>query len=230
MERELVALSKALESPEKPCVYVLGGAKADDALRISEYVLSNNIADNVLTGGVAGHMFLAAKGIDLGRPNVEFLKKKELMGFISGIEKLMKKYPKQIKVPSDLAIDLKGKRIEINIENLPTDYPICDIGTKTIQLYADVIRKAKSLVISGPLGIFENKEFAKGTKGVLEAIAEASGFSLVGGGHTVAAVEQLGLEKKMGYISTAGGALIEFLMGEKLPGVETLETAAKRQA
>ena len=229
MERELTALSKALESPENPCVYILGGAKADDALRISNYVLGNNIADNVLTGGVAGHLFLVAKGVDLGKPNVEFLEKKELMGFVSGIRELVKRYPDKVKTPSDLAIDVDGKRREIAVKKLPTNYPIFDIGTTTIQQYGEIIRKAKSIVISGPLGVFENKEFLKGTKGILESVAESKAFSLVGGGHTVAAVEQFGLEKKMGYISTAGGALIEFLMGEKLPGVAALEAAARRQ-
>ncbi|MFQ6068313.1 MAG: phosphoglycerate kinase [Candidatus Bathyarchaeia archaeon] len=230
MERELNALGKALESPEKPCVYILGGAKVDDALRISKYVLDNNIADDILTGGVAGHLFLVAKGVELGKPNMEFLEKKELMGFVSGIRELIKNYPYQVKTPSDLAVDVNGKRKEIALEELPTSYPICDIGTKTIQHYSEIIDKAKSIVVSGPVGIFENKEFMKGTKGIFEAVAKSKAFSLVGGGHTVAAVEQLGLEKKMGYISTAGGALIEFLMGEKLPGVAALEAAAKRQS
>jgi len=229
MERELNALSRALESPEKPCIYILGGAKADDALRISKYVLDNNIADGVLTGGVAGHLFLVAKGVDLGKPNVEFLEKKKLMGFVSGIKELVKSYPNQVKTPSDLTIDVNGKRKEIAVEELPTNYPICDIGTKTIQRYGEKILKAKSIVISGPVGIFENKEFMKGTKEILETVAKSKAFSLVGGGHTVAAVEQFGLEKKMSYISTAGGALIEFLMGEKLPGVAALESAARRQ-
>jgi phosphoglycerate kinase len=228
MERELKALGKALESPEKPCVFVIGGAKADDALRISKYVLDNDIADSVLTGGVAGHLFLAAKGVDLGKPNVEFLRKKELLSFVAGIEKLVRRYPDRIKTPIDLAVDMNGKRKETVVRDLPTSYPICDIGGKTIEEYDKIIGKAKSIVISGPMGVYENKEFMKGTKEVLGAIAKSKAFSLVGGGHTVAAVEQLGLEKKMGYVSTAGGALIEFLMGEKLPGVTALEAAAKR--
>jgi phosphoglycerate kinase len=229
MERELKALSKALESPEKPCIYILGGAKADDALRISKHVLENDIADSILTGGVAGHIFLVAKGIDIGKPNVKFLKKKELMSFVPGIRELIKDYPDKIKTPYDLAIDMNGKRKEIIVEELPTNHPICDIGSETIQQYSDLINKAKSIVISGPLGIFENKAFSKGTTGILNAVALSRAFSLIGGGHTVAAVEQLKLEEKMGYISTAGGALIEFLMGEKLPGVAALETAAKKQ-
>ena len=228
MERELEALAKALESPEKPCVYILGGAKADDALRISKYVLDNDIANYVLTGGVAGHLFLVAKGIDLGRPNIEFLQKKKLIDFVQGIRELIREYPERIKTAPDLAIDMEGKRREINVEELPTGYSICDIGTRTIQQYAEIIEKAKSIVVSGPVGIFENEEFAKGTRMILEAVAHSQAFSLVGGGHTVAAVEQLALEQKMGYISTAGGALIEFLMGEELPGVTALEEAAKR--
>jgi len=228
MERELKALGKVLHAPEKPCVYILGGAKADDALRISQYVLKNNIADHILTGGIAGHLFLAAKGVDLGKPNMELLEKKELMGLVPGIRELMNEYPEKIEVPVDVAVEVEGKRKEISVEELPTDYPIYDIGTQTVQKYAGIISNAKSIVISGPLGVFENREFLAGTKGVFEAIAASKAFSLVGGGHTVAAVEGLGLADKMGYISTAGGALIEFLMGEELPGVVALEKAAAR--
>ncbi len=228
MERELKALSKAVEKPEKPCIYILGGAKADDALKISQYVLNNDIADHVLTGGVVGHLFLAAKGVDLGKPNMEFLEKNELTIFISGIKELMEKYPERIKVPVDLAVQVDKKRKKIPVEELPTNHPIFDIGAETVKKYTGIINDAESIVISGPLGVFENPEFMAGTKGVLEAVAASKAFSLVGGGHTVAAVEQLGLREKMGYVSTAGGALIEFLMGEELPGVAALKAAAMR--
>ena len=229
MERELKALSRVLESPEKPCVFILGGAKADDSLQISKYVLDNNIADYVLTGGITGHLFLAAKGYDLGKPNMELLEKKELMGLIPGIKELMEKYPGKIETPVDLAIEVEGKRKEITIEELPTEYPIYDIGTKTIERYGQIISNAKSIVFSGPPGVYEKEEFVKGTRGLFEAIANSSAFSLVGGGHSVAAVHSLGLADKMGYISTAGGALIEFLMGKELPGVAALERAASRR-
>jgi len=228
MERELKALSKAVEKPEKPCIYILGGAKADDALKISQYVLNNDIADHVLTGGVVGHLFLAAKGVDLGKPNMEFLEKNELTIFISGIKELMEKYPERIQVPVDLAVEVDKKRKKIPVEELPTNHPIFDIGVETVKKYIGIIKDAKSIVISGPMGVFENPEFMAGTKGVLEALAASKAFSLVGGGHTVAAVEQLGLREKMSYVSTAGGALIEFLMGEELPGVAALKAAAMR--
>jgi len=229
MERELKALKKVLEAPEKPCVFIMGGAKGDDSLEISKYVLKNRIADYVLTGGVIGHIFLVAKGIDLGKPNMEFLEKKELMGLVPGIKELMKEYPKAIEVPMDVAMDVEKKRREIAVSKLPTNYAIHDIGTETIKKYGEVTRKAKSIVISGPMGVFENKEFMAGTKKIFEAIAASKAFSLVGGGHTVAAVEELGLANKMSYVSTAGGALIEFLMGKQLPGVVALEKAAARK-
>ena len=229
MERELKALSKVLESPEKPCVYILGGAKADDSLQISKYVLDNNIADHVLTGGITGHLFLVARGYDLGKPNMELLEKKELMGLVPGIKELMEKYPGKIETPVDLAVEVEGKRKEITVEELPTEHPIYDIGTKTIEKYSQIISNAKSIVFSGPPGVYEKEEFLKGTKGLFEAIASSNAFSLIGGGHSVAAVHSLGLADKMSYISTAGGALIEFLMGKELPGVAALEKAASRR-
>jgi phosphoglycerate kinase len=228
MERELKALGKVLESPEKPSVFVIGGAKGDDSLDISKYVLKNEIADYVLTGGVIGHIFLVAKGVDMGKGNMDFLEKKDLMDLVPGIKELMNQYPGAIIVPVDLAMDVNQKRKEIAVGELPTNYPIFDIGTKTAKKFADIIRKSKTIVVSGPVGVFENPEFKKGSQIVLEATADSEGFSLVGGGHTVAAVEKLGLADKMSYVSTAGGALIEFLMGKQLPGVVALEKAAAR--
>jgi len=175
-----------------------------------------------------GHLFLAAKGVNLGKPNMEFLEKKELMGLVLGIKDLMTAYPSKVEVPVDLAVEVNGKREEIAVAALPTNYLIYDIGGNTIKKYSDIVGKAKSIVISGPMGVYENKEFLLGTKKTFEAVAASKAFSLVGGGHTIAAVEELGLAKKMGYVSTAGGALIEFLMGEQLPGVVALEKAAAR--
>jgi phosphoglycerate kinase len=229
MERELKSLSRVLESPEKPCVFILGGAKADDALEISKYVLDNGIADYVLTGGVAGHVFLVAKGFDLGKPNMGFLERKELLGFVSGIKELTQKYPGKIKVPVDIAVEVNGKRKEISVDELPTDYPIFDVGAKTVEDYGKITRSAKSIVVSGPMGVYENSEFIYGTRGIFEEVADSHGFSLAGGGHTVAALKELGLSSKISYVSTAGGALIEFLMGKKLPGVVALQKAAARK-
>ncbi len=229
MERELKSLAKALEKPEKPCVYVMGGAKADDSLEISKYVLGNGIADYVLVGGVTSQLFLTAKGVNLGNKTTDFLSKKELMQFVPGIKELLAKYPEAVVLPVDVALDVNGKREEIPITKLPTEYSIFDIGAKTVDNFAKIIAKAKSIVVSGPMGVYENKEFNFGTKKVLEAIANSKAFSLAGGGNTIAAIEEYGLQKKMGYISTAGGALIEFLMGKKLPGVVALENAVTKK-
>jgi len=227
MERELKSLSKALEKPEKPSVYVMGGAKADDSLEISKYVLGNGIADYVLVGGVTSQLFLAAKGVDLGKKNMDFLAKKELTGLIPGIKALMEQYGDKVVVPVDVALDVNGKRKEIAVSKLPTEHSIFDLGAKTVENYSKIILAAKSIVVSGPMGVYENKEYNYGTKKVFEAIANSKAFSLAGGGNTIAAIQEYGLTKKIGYISTAGGALIEFLMGKKLPGVVALETAVK---
>jgi phosphoglycerate kinase len=228
IERELKALKKVLETPEKPCIFILGGAKADDSLDISRYVLKNNIADHILTGGVIGHVFLVAKGFDLGKPNMGFLEKKGQMGLVPGIQELMKKYPSAIEVPADVAVEVDGKRKEIAVSEFPTNHPIYDIGTETTEKYGKIIDVAKSIVLSGPMGVFENRAFMRGTEKIFSKVAASKAFSLVGGGHTVAAVEELRLAENMSYISTAGGALIEFLMGKQLPGVVALEKAAKR--
>ena len=227
MERELKSLSKALEKPEKPSVYVMGGAKADDSLEISKYVLGNGVADYVLVGGVTGNLFLAAKGVDLGKGNMDFLAKKELTGLIVGIKALMDQYGGKVVVPVDVAVEVDGKRVEIPVSKLPTEHYIYDLGAKTIANYAKIIAAAKSIVVSGPMGVYENPQFSFGTKSVFEAIADSKAFSLAGGGNTIAAIDEYGLTKKISYISTAGGALIEFLMGKKLPGVTALENAVQ---
>jgi len=229
MERELKSLSKVLESPEKPCLFILGGAKADDSLEISRYVLNNRIADYVVTGGVVGQVFLVARGFDLGKPNMDFLEKKELMGLVPGIKELIQKYPDKIKTPKDLAVEVNGKRKEISVGELPIDYPIFDVGAKTVEDYAKIIKNAKSIVVSGPMGVFENSEFIFGTKRIFEEIVNSKAFSLAGGGHTIAALQEFGLFNRISYVSTAGGALIEFLMGKNLPGVVALEKAATRK-
>jgi phosphoglycerate kinase len=230
MEKELKSLSRVLEKPEKPCIFILGGAKADDSLEISKHVLDNNIADSVLTGGVVGQVFLTARGFDLGKPNRDFLEKQKLTDLIPGIKELLKKYPDRIKTPQDVAVEADGKRSEIPVERLPTSRAICDIGARTAKDYATTIQKAKTIVISGPMGVYENSQFSLGTKQVLGEIASAKAFSLAGGGHTISAIEEFGLTSKIAYISTAGGALIEFLMGKTLPGVAALEKAASKKS
>jgi len=227
MEHELKSLSKALEKPEHPCIYVMGGSKAEDSLEISRYVLNNQIADYVLVGGVTAQLFLAAKNVNLGKTTMNYLTQKELTQYIPGIKALIEQHPQNIKMPSDVAANIYGDRCEIALSELPTEYPIWDIGSKTVAEYAQLIANAKSIVVSGPMGVYENPQFNSGTKGVLTAIANSNAYSLAGGGNTIAVIEEYGLTKKFSYISTAGGAVTEFLMGKKLPGVEALKTATQ---
>jgi len=227
MEKELRSLEKALEKPEKPCIYVLGGAKAEKCVDIIRYVLEKGIADKVLTGGLVGHLFLKAKGVELGRPSDEVLEKKGLAGLVDAMKELLKAFPGKIEVPMDVAYEVEGRREEVPVQELPVDKPIMDIGSRTAEAYGSILRGAKSVVVSGPLGVYEKDLFVDGTKKVFEAATMAP-FSLAGGGDTVAVLKKLGLFDRFSAVSLAGGAFIEYLMGKELPGVKVLEEAAKK--
>jgi len=228
MERELKALIRAKDAVERPCIYVMGGAKAEDAAAISDYVLSNNKADYVLTGGVIGHLFLYAQGVKIGEPNVKYLEGKKFLEYVPKIQELYKRFNGKILAPEDFGVDVNGQRKDITMKDLPTQYPIFDIGPSTTKKYASLLKDAKIVVISGPMGVYERKEFINGTKDVFEAIAKSKAFSVAGGGNTIEAIEKLGLSNKISYISTGGGALMEFLIGKTLPGVEALIKAKKK--
>lgn len=227
MERESKILSQILKHHEKPCEFILGGAKANARVKLINYILKNGLATYILTGGLIGHLFLIAIGFDLGKPNMEFLKNQGYLNLISDLKLLVNSYPEKIKVPTDLAISIGRKRKEIDVKKLPTEHYIFDIGTETIKEYNRIVDKARSIIMSGPMGVYEREKFRKGTKKVFEAVAASSAFSLVGGGHTIAAVREFGLVDKMRYTTTAGGALMEFLMGKQLPGLKALEESAR---
>jgi phosphoglycerate kinase len=220
MEREINGLSRAL-SPERPCVYVLGGAKVDDSLKIIEHVLGRKVADEVLTGGLLGNAFLAAIGGDIGAPNLELLEK-DFAEEIGLAKKSLTKYGKKIEVPKDVVVDDHGKPKELSVEQLPTELSISDIGGRTIADYSKSIAGAKTVVANGPLGIFENRNFARGTFEILKAMARSRAFTVIGGGHMVAAAQEAGVADKIKHISTGGKACISFLSGENLPVIEML--------
>jgi len=228
MERELKALSKAMEAPEKPCMFILGGAKAEKCIDIVKYVLDNDIADLVLTGGLVGHLVLAAEGVDIGEPSMKFLEKKGLADLVPKMRELIDMYPDKIKAPDDIAVEAEGKRKEVDVPELPVAHPIYDVGLKTAEKYSEIIRGARSIVMSGTMGVYERDEFIDGTRRIFTSVAELKAFKLAGGGDTVAALKKLGLHDRMSYVSTAGGAFINYLMGKKLPAVEALKEATKR--
>jgi phosphoglycerate kinase len=222
MERELLALGKVRRAEDTPCVYVLGGAKADDAAAVCEYVLGQKTADYVLAGGVIGHLFLHAKGVDIGTPNVEYLANKKFTQYVPQIIQLFDKYPEKIVTPIDFGIDENGKRRNISLSDLPAASPIFDIGVETIDAFRPYLTQARTVVISGPMGVYEREDFMIGTRGIFTVIADSDAFSVAGGGNTIEALERLGLSQKISYISTGGGALMEYLTGKLLPGVEIL--------
>ena len=224
MESELVTLSKLLIK-DGGLTAILGGAKVDDSIEVMKYMLENGMLAEALTGGVVANIFLKAKGYDLGRPNDEFLEKEvpEFKALIESAKELLAKYLDKIQLPSDLAVNKNGERIRISLDMLPTEYPIFDIGIETSVEYSQRIASAKRCMLNGPMGVFELEEFSFGTKDILEAMAESDCFSVVGGGHTAAAVEKFNLGQEIDHVSTGGGALINFLTGKDLPVVEALK-------
>lgn len=221
MERELKGLGRAL-TPKRPSIYVLGGAKVDDSLTIIKNVFTKNIADLVLTGGLVGHTLLAASGKDLGKPNSQLLLDKGFEKEIGRAKKLLAEYGSKIKTPVDLVVESNGKPKELLIEQLPSELPIGDIGSKTAEEYSEIIAGARTVVANGPLGIFEKRGFERGTFKVLEAMANSQAFTILGGGHIVAAAQAASVIDQIKHVSTGGGACISFLSGESMPVVKML--------
>jgi phosphoglycerate kinase len=226
MERELDALNTVLVTSEKPAVFILGGAKAEDKLPVIEHVLRQGKADKILLGGVPAKVFLVAKGLKLGPKSDEEMK--GLEKYVERAKALLKDFPSHLEAPIDLAILKNEKRQEIAAKDLPTRETIMDIGRRTTDRFVQVIHQAKTVVANGPLGVFEKNGFDYGTRNVLEAIGECDGYTVIGGGHLTGLASIMGMEDQVSHLSTAGGAMLSLLAGEKLPVVEALERAAER--
>ena len=227
MESELTTLSKVVKNPEKPSVFLFGGAKFSDIMITIDQLLKNKTADIILLTGLPANAFLKAKGYDLGEKNIEKLMEEGTEENFTDIKRLLDSYGDHIVLPTDFAIDVDGNRQEINLEDLPSEKPLFDIGSKTIDTYKGLLSKAKTIFLSGPCGVFEQSIFMKGTEEIFSYVAGSSAFSIVGGGHTVAAITKLSLEQDISHISTGGGSLEKFMMGEKLVAVEALKEAKK---
>ncbi len=224
LENEIKMLDKVISSKKKPVVFVAGGAKVKDSLSVIEQFLTRKIADKILTTGLVANIFLVAKGYEIR--GLEYLEKFNQL--VSRAETLIKEFNTKIELPMDLALDKYGKRLEVSLAELPQPYRVADIGTGTIGRYKYIIENAGTVVANGPAGIFEEKEFSKGTNEIVRAIADSNSFSVVGGGHIATAISNLGLEDKITHISTGGGACILYLAGEPLPALEALKSAAKK--
>jgi len=227
-EKEFCVISGIMEAPERPCVFVLGGAKVSDAFLMMETVLKGGTVDLVLTGGLVGNILLAAKGEQIGSASLAFIQKSNYGEFIESSKALLARYGEKIVLPLDAAyLDGEGRRREALIGSVPEDAGLLDIGGKTAKRYTETILAAKTVFVNGPMGVFEKPETELGTRAVWQALGNTAAYTVLGGGDSITATEKYGLMERMGYICTGGGALIRFLTGEELPVVKALRHAAK---
>jgi len=220
MEKELKYLGAALADPERPFVAILGGAKVSDKIKVIQALLEK--VDTLIIGGGMAYTFLKAQGYPIGKSLVEEDKLDLALELIHQAEtcKTGLMLPVDHLVAQEFKADAQAQVCEL--DSVPSDAMALDIGPRTLQEYAVAIKKARTVVWNGPMGVFEFPAFARGTFGVAEALAASSALSIIGGGDSVAAVNQSGLQERMTHISTGGGASLEFLEGRILPGVAAL--------
>ena len=229
MQRELDFLGKAISSGPTPRIAVLGGSKAADSVAIAENFLQKGV-EKILTGGVVANIFLMASGVDIGEPSTEFVERHipDHKNVIKLAKELLKKYEERIEIPTDVALNMDGKRYGTNISNLPQNYSLYDIGIDTLVNYISIIEKAGTIIANGPMGVFEDSEFATGTNEVFSAISKSDGMTVVGGGETAMAFNQMGLADGIRHISTGGGACISFMSGETMPALEAMRRSKSK--
>lgn len=225
-EKEYNVLSKIMDNPRRPLVFLLGGAKIEDAFNMMGEVLSKNIADRILSTGLLGHVFLMAKGISMGSKTEDVIYAKKLDSYLDQAKKILAEYGDKMMMPIDLAYDDNGRH-EIDLEDLPSECPITDIGSRTIELYKDIISGAKTVFVNGPAGVFEKPATEYGTRELFVHSAKADCFSVIGGGDSISAANRFVTGTGFSYMCTGGGAMVRFLSGEELPVVKALKKASK---
>ncbi len=221
MQKEIEFLGNAVENPVRPFVAILGGAKVADKLAVIDNLL--NKCDTLIIGGGMAYTFLKAQGMEIGKSLVD----NEKIDYCKDMLKKAQDMGKTILLPVDAVtiaefpnpIDAPVDTVVVDSDKMPADREGCDIGPKSQKLFADAVASAKTVVWNGPMGVFENPTLAAGTLAVAKALAAADATTIIGGGDSAAAVNQMGLGDKMSHISTGGGASLEFLEGKELPGV-----------
>ncbi|HEX3722240.1 MAG TPA: phosphoglycerate kinase [Nitrolancea sp.] len=221
LQREVDALSHVLNESERPFALILGGAKVSDKIGVIDHLLDR--VDSVLIGGGMANTFLKAQGHSVGRSLLEADK----VDIATRVLTRAKELSVRVQLPIDVVV---ADRLEADVEtsvvgvdSVDDGQSIFDIGPDTVKQFADELQTARTIVWNGPMGVFEIAAFAEGTRGVADAVAGSSGYTLVGGGDSVAAVEQLGVADRISHISTGGGASLEFLEGKSLPGITALQ-------
>ena len=217
MEKELDFLGKALESPERPFVAILGGAKISDKIAVIDNLLGK--VDKLLIGGGMANTFLKAKGLNIGESLVE-------ESSLENARNLMARGGDKLLLPVDAVVadrfDNQAQSQVVSVDKVPAGWRILDIGPASVALFKQVLAPAKTVIWNGPMGVFEFPQFAKGTFALAEELAHLKATTIIGGGDSAAAVEKSGLADQMTHISTGGGASLEFLEGRVLPGVAAL--------
>lgn len=224
MEKELATLGRLLEQPRRPFVAIIGGAKVSTKLGVLEHLLDR--VDALLIGGGMANTFLRARGLEVGASLLEA----ELVPAARELEERARARGVTLLLPADVRV---AERVEagapsrvVAVDQVPTNVSIVDIGPRTVEAFGEQIARAGTVLWNGPMGIFEIPEFAEGTRAIAERLAASSAETVVGGGESVAAVEQLGLADRLTHVSTGGGATLEFLEGRELPGVAALQDAS----
>jgi phosphoglycerate kinase len=223
MERELEAVEQINTNPKPPAGFVLGGAKLEDTFLMVENALKRKLADYVMITGVPALSFLKAEGHEIGRPNEEFLAKNGYADMWKDAKRIMAGNEEKVYLPVDLAIEKDGKRVEIDVDELPVDYPIKDIGSKTAEESSRIISTLRTVFCNGPSGVFEDPRFELGTKSIFKAMASSQAYSVIGGGDSTAAIRKFGLEG-FTHVSSGGGALLHILAGKESPALKVMSS------
>ena len=228
MAKELYALKTIFDKPKRPSVFILGGAKFGDVPKMIDVVLRNGVADTVILTGLTGNAFLLARGVDIGEASSKALSDELTEENFQAARNILSTYGPKILLPVDVAVERNGKRVSVNIGDMPTPEPALDIGDQSIDKFAKVISSSKTSFMSGPAGMFEKPGFEVGTKKLMMAMVESKGLSVLGGGHTAGAAEKFDLSDRVAYVSTGGGALETFLLQEPLPVIEALKRSKEK--
>lgn len=219
--KEYEALNKLMTTAARPTTFVLGGAKISDAFGMMDKVLADGKADAILTSGVTGIIMLLAKGKKIGTAYQKWLADKDLAVFVPQAAQLLAKYGDKFVLPLDVAYEQDGIRCECDIDCLPKDNAMfLDIGQKTVQAFSKYIADSGTVFVNGPAGVYENPLFEYGTKSIWTALADSNAYTVIGGGDTVSAAAKYIDLNKISYVCTAGGAMVRFLSGKKLPLIE----------
>jgi len=226
MEKEVFTLSKVFSGAPRPVYMVLGGTKVDDSIDVARHVLDNGIADKVIVIGAVANVFLLAAGYPIGTPSTQLIAQLNYQAEIGKAKEILDRYRDRVIMPESVAVRQDNHRAEYDIDKIPEDAPVLDLGMDAVATLVQEIKTAGTVVFNGPAGVFEDADFATGTYELLKAASQVE-FSVVGGGHTAAVIDKLGLEHDFTHISTGGGACIEFLTGKKLPAVDALEQSKK---